>query len=262
MIIQAADPAIEAHNITVIYNRKPVLWNIDFTIPTGKITGIMGPNGAGKSTLIKSLLGLVELDSGYAKFFGRSLSENRFRVGYIPQRQTIDWDFPATVLDVVTMGLFQTKGLFGRLTKNDRMVVQEALEQVGMSSYSGRQISQLSGGQQQRVFIARAIAQQAELYLLDEPFAGVDASTEQSIVKLLGEMRAAGKTIVVVHHDLQSARNYFDWLGSAQYITHRQRPNRKSVHRRFAACYLQRKTYRIVKSGRSTQRPQFSCQRA
>jgi manganese/zinc/iron transport system ATP- binding protein len=212
MIIHTQDPAIEAHNLTVIYNRKPVLWNIDFTLPQGKLTGIMGPNGAGKSTLIKAILGLVPLNSGYARIFGEELNTVRQRVGYIPQRQTIDWDFPATVRDVVTMGRFQKKGLFKRLDQHDRQIVAEALEQVGMTGYAGRQISQLSGGQQQRVFLARAIAQQATLYLLDEPFAGVDASTEQSIMRLLREMISAGKTIVVIHHDLHSARDYFDWL--------------------------------------------------
>jgi len=212
MIIQAHNQALEAHNITVMYHRKPVLWNIDFTLPAGMITGIMGPNGAGKSTLLKAILGLVPLNSGYARIFGQELDSVRKRVGYIPQRQTIDWDFPATVQDVVSMGRFQNLGLFRRFNPNDRQIVQNAIEQVGMSSFAGRQISQLSGGQQQRVFIARAIAQEADIYLLDEPFAGVDASTEQSIMQLLGQMKSAGKTIVVVHHDLQSARLYFDWL--------------------------------------------------
>lgn len=212
MIIQAHNQALEAHNITVMYHRKPVLWNIDFTLPAGMITGIMGPNGAGKSTLLKAILGLVPLNSGYARIFGQDLDSVRKRVGYIPQRQTIDWDFPATVQDVVSMGRFQNLGLFKRFNANDRQIVQNAIEQVGMSSFAGRQISQLSGGQQQRVFIARAIAQEADIYLLDEPFAGVDASTEQSIMQLLGQMKSAGKTIVVVHHDLQSARLYFDWL--------------------------------------------------
>lgn len=212
MIIQAKNQAIEAHNLTVIYNKKPVLWNIDFTLPLGEITGIMGPNGAGKSTLIKAILGLVALDSGYARVFDKKLDEVRDKVAYIPQRQSIDWDFPATVRDVVTMGRFQSKGLFKRMGNEDRRIIDEALSQVGMSSYAGRQISQLSGGQQQRVFLARALAQQAELYLLDEPFAWVDASTEQSIMDLLVRMKRAGKTVVVVHHDLQTARHYFDWL--------------------------------------------------
>jgi manganese/zinc/iron transport system ATP- binding protein len=204
--------AIEVHNLTVIYHRKPVLWNIDFSLPEGQIIGIMGPNGAGKSTLIKAILGLVPLNSGYSKIFGNSLESERKRVSYIPQRQTIDWDFPATVLDVVLMGRYQHRGLFGRLSAEDKRIANEALEQVAMSGYANRQISQLSGGQQQRVFLARALAQKADLYLLDEPFVGVDASTEQSIVTLLREMKSQGKTIVVVHHDLHTAREYFDWI--------------------------------------------------
>lgn len=212
MIIQAPDPSIEAHNLTVIYNRKPVLWNIDFTLPQGQIIGIMGPNGAGKSTLIKAILGLVPPNSGYARVFGRELSQVRDRVSYIPQRQTIDWDFPATVLDVVLMGRYRQRGLFRRLTAQDRQIAQRAIEQLNMQSYAGRQISQLSGGQQQRVFLARALAQQADLYLLDEPFVGVDASTEQSIMEILRTMKNEGKTIIVIHHDLHSAREYFDWL--------------------------------------------------
>ncbi|HPH83692.1 MAG TPA: metal ABC transporter ATP-binding protein [Flavobacteriales bacterium] len=206
------NPSIEAHNLTVIYHRKPVLWNIDFFLPQGQIIGIMGPNGAGKSTLIKAILGLVPLNSGYSRVYGQELKQVHKRVSYIPQRQTVDWDFPATVLDVVLMGRYQQRGMFSRITAEDRAIAKEALEQVNMVSYADRQISQLSGGQQQRVFLARALAQQADLYLLDEPFVGVDAATEQSIMDMLRRMRAAGKTIVVVHHDLHTAPEYFDWL--------------------------------------------------
>jgi manganese/zinc/iron transport system ATP- binding protein len=206
------NPSIEAHNLTVIYHRKPVLWNIDFFLPQGQIIGIMGPNGAGKSTLIKAILGLVPLNSGYSRVYGQELKQVRKRVSYIPQRQTVDWDFPATVLDVVLMGRYQQRGMFSRITAEDRVIAKEALEQVNMVSYADRQISQLSGGQQQRVFLARALAQQADLYLLDEPFVGVDAATEQSIMDMLRRMKAAGKTIVVVHHDLHTAPEYFDWL--------------------------------------------------
>jgi manganese/zinc/iron transport system ATP- binding protein len=212
MIINVQDPSLEAHNLTVIYHRKPVLWNIDFSLPKGEIIGIMGPNGAGKSTLIKAILGLAPLNSGYSKIFGKSLNEVRKQVSYIPQRQTIDWDFPASVFDVVMMGRYPSLGLFKRITKNDREIVQSALEQVNMSEYANRQISQLSGGQQQRVFLARALAQQADLYLLDEPFVGVDASTEAAIMQLLRNMKNEGKTIVVVHHDLHTAAEYFNWL--------------------------------------------------
>ncbi len=206
------NPSIEAHNLTVIYHRKPVLWNIDFLLPQGQIIGIMGPNGAGKSTLVKAILGLVPLNSGYARVYGEELTKVRKRVSYIPQRQTVDWDFPATVLDVVLMGRYQQRGMFQRISTEDKKIAGEALEQVNMLTYSNRQISQLSGGQQQRVFLARALAQQADLYLLDEPFVGVDAATEQSIVEMLRKMKAAGKTIIVVHHDLHTAPEYFDWL--------------------------------------------------
>lgn len=212
MIVNVSNPSLETHNLTVIYHRKPVLWNIDFHLPQGKIIGIMGPNGAGKSTLIKAILGLVKVNSGYSKVFGEELNTVRKRVSYIPQRQTVDWDFPATVLDVVLMGRYQQLGLFGRITGKDKQIAQESLTQVNMAAYASRQISQLSGGQQQRVFLARALAQQADLYLLDEPFAGVDAGTEQSIMDMLRIMKSQGKTIVVVHHDLHTAREYFDWL--------------------------------------------------
>ncbi|MCB0820661.1 MAG: metal ABC transporter ATP-binding protein, partial [Bacteroidetes bacterium] len=199
-------------NLTVIYHKKPVLWNIDFELPVGEIIGIMGPNGAGKSTLVKAILGLVPINSGYSRVFGKPYNEVRGRVSYIPQRQTVDWDFPATVKEVVTMGRFQQRGLFGRLSADDQRIVNESLEKVGMLAFAERQISQLSGGQQQRVFIARALAQQADLYLLDEPFVGVDASTESAIIEMIREMRKAGKTIVVVHHDLHTAPEYFSWI--------------------------------------------------
>jgi len=212
MIVNVSDPSLETHNLTVIYHRKPVLWNIDFHLPQGKIIGIMGPNGAGKSTLIKAVLGLVKVNSGHSKIFGQDLNDVRKRVSYIPQQQTVDWDFPATVMDVVLMGRYQKLGLFGRVTASDKAIVKEALEQVNMTAYADRQISQLSGGQRQRVFLARALAQQSDLYLLDEPFAGVDAGTEQSIVDVLRVMKSEGKTIIVVHHDLHTAREYFDWL--------------------------------------------------
>ena len=204
--------ALEAHNLTVIYHKKPVLWNIDFALPAGEIIGIMGPNGAGKSTLVKAILGLVPLNSGYSRVFDQEFEKVRHRVSYIPQRQTVDWDFPATVRDVVMTGRFQQRGMFGRMNDEDRRIVSDALEKVGMSAFAGRQISQLSGGQQQRVFIARALAQQADLYLLDEPFVGVDASTEAAIVDMIRAMRDEGKTIVVVHHDLHTAPEYFTWL--------------------------------------------------
>jgi manganese/zinc/iron transport system ATP- binding protein len=204
--------ALEVHNLTASYNRKPVLWDIDFKLPQHKIIGIVGPNGSGKTTLLKTIMGLIKPDSGYAELFGKPLDEIRNRVAYVPQRESVDWDFPASVMDVVLMGRYRQKNLFKRLTREDRRLATEALERVNMLEYANRQISQLSGGQQQRVFIARSLAQQADIYLMDEPFAGVDASTEESILNLLSEMRQKGKTVVIVHHDLQTAQSYFDWI--------------------------------------------------
>lgn len=204
--------ALEVHDLTVSYSRKPVLWDIDFSLPEGCIAGIIGPNGAGKSTLLKSIMDIVPSSSGYVKLFGKSLDQARSRVSYVPQRESVDWDFPASVLDVVLMGRFGKLGLFKRPGKKDRDRAMDCLEKVGMTAFAKRQISQLSGGQQQRVFLARALAQEADLYLMDEPFAGVDAATEDAIIALLREMSAQNKTIIVVHHDLQSAVTYFDWI--------------------------------------------------
>ncbi len=212
MLVQVDNPLIEVHDLTVSYDKKPVLWNIDFSLAAGQIIGIIGPNGAGKSTLLKSIMSLIEPQSGYVKIYGKSIDDVRGKISYVPQRESVDWDFPASVLDVVLMGRYQKRGLFGRYNKEDKRIAQESLEKVGMQGFVKRQISQLSGGQQQRVFLARALAQQTELYLMDEPFAGVDASTEESILNLMKEMTQAGKTILVVHHDLQTAFKYFDWM--------------------------------------------------
>ena len=212
MIIQAEDPVLEIHDLTVSYDRKPVLWDIDLTLPKGQLIGIVGPNGAGKSTLIKAIMELVPNSSGYIKLFDKSLKQVRNKISYVPQRESVDWDFPASVLDVVLMGRYGKLGLFKRPRKADKEVAMDALRKVGMEAYIHRQISQLSGGQQQRVFLARALAQQADLYFMDEPFAGVDAATEKAIIQLLREMSAKGNTVVVVHHDLQSVSQYFDWL--------------------------------------------------
>ncbi|SFC55710.1 manganese/zinc/iron transport system ATP-binding protein [Parapedobacter composti] len=212
MIIHTKEPVLEVHDLTVSYSRKPVLWGIDFTLPAGCVAGIMGPNGAGKSTLLKSIMGLIPPSSGYVKLFNRPLEDVRHRVSYVPQRESVDWDFPVSVLDVVLMGRYGKVGLLRSTGRRDREIALECLEKVGMQAYTKRQISQLSGGQQQRVFLARALAQEADFYFMDEPFAGVDAATEQTIVGLLRDMAAAGKTVVVVHHDLQSAREYFDWI--------------------------------------------------
>lgn len=204
--------AIETHNLTVSYNRRPVLWNIDFKIPVGQITGIIGPNGSGKTTLLKAIMGLVNTSSGYVKIFDAELEEVRSKISYVPQRESVDWDFPASVMDVVLMGRYSKKNLFKRISKADYDLAAEALEKVNMLAFSHRQISQLSGGQQQRVFIARSLAQGADLYILDEPFVGVDAATEEAILLLFSEMKQQGKTVVVVHHDLQTAKDYFDWI--------------------------------------------------
>ena len=211
MIHHVDNPVVELHDITVTYHKKPVLWDIDLTLPAGSIIGIIGPNGAGKSTLIKAMMGLVEISSGYVKILEQDLDQVRSKVSYVPQKESVDWDFPASVLDVVLMGRYGKLGLFARPRKADKEVAMECLHRVDMDGYAGRQISQLSGGQQQRVFLARALAQEADIYFMDEPFAGVDAATEKAIVKLMKIMSKQGKTVVVVHHDLQSAREYFDW---------------------------------------------------
>ncbi|HWK99834.1 MAG TPA: metal ABC transporter ATP-binding protein [Parapedobacter sp.] len=212
MIIHTQDPILEVHDLTVTYGRKPVLWGVDFTLPTGCIAGIVGPNGAGKSTLLKTIMGLIPPSSGYVKLFDKPLDDVRAQVSYVPQRESVDWDFPVSVLDVVLMGRYGKVGLLRNTGTHDRNIALECLEKVGMTAFAKRQISQLSGGQQQRVFLARALAQEADIYFMDEPFAGVDAATEQAIIELLREMASNGKTIVVVHHDLQSARSYFDWI--------------------------------------------------
>jgi manganese/zinc/iron transport system ATP- binding protein len=203
---------VEVHDVTVAYHRKPVLWDIDLLIPSRRLVAIVGPNGAGKSTLLKAILGLVPLASGRIEIFGEPLARARRRIGYVPQRETVDWDFPVDALDVVLMGRYGRLGWVRRPGSNDRRIALRALEQVGMAAFARRQISQLSGGQQQRVFLARALAQEADLYFMDEPFAGVDAATEQAIVGVLRDLRARGRTVVAVHHDLQSVPDYFDYL--------------------------------------------------
>lgn len=212
MITQIENPALEIHDLTVSYDKKPVLWGIDLSLPNGSLCGIIGPNGAGKSTLIKAIMDLVEINSGYVKLFDQELNDVRKKISYVPQRESVDWDFPASVLDVVLMGRYSRLGLFKRPRKADKEAAMQALEMVGMDKFYKRQISQLSGGQQQRVFLARALTQNADMYFLDEPFAGVDAATEKAIVKILQSLSKEGKTIIVVHHDLQSVETYFDWV--------------------------------------------------
>ncbi len=200
------------HDMTVAYHSKPVLWDVDFVAPAGRLIGIMGPNGAGKSTLIKAVLDLVPKASGEILVHGKPYRRQRRKVAYVPQRESVDWDFPVNAIDVVAMGLYGQIGWFRPVRASHRRRAIEALDRVAMADYAERQISQLSGGQQQRVFLARALVQEAELYLMDEPFAGVDAATERAIVTLLQDLRTAGKTVLVVHHDLQTAADYFDYL--------------------------------------------------
>jgi manganese/zinc/iron transport system ATP- binding protein len=204
-------PAIEVADLTVAYGSTPVLWDVDLTVPPGVLMSIVGPNGAGKTTLIKAILGLVRPAAGRVLIQGRPYQEQRRLVAYVPQRRTVDWDFPTNVLDVVLMGRYGALGWIRRPGRNDRTRALEALEQVGMAHLADRQISQLSGGQQQRVFLARALVQDARVYLMDEPFQGVDATTERAIVDLLQRLRAEGRTVVCVHHDLQTVAEYFDW---------------------------------------------------
>lgn len=204
------DIAIKLEDLTVAYEEKPVLWDIDLSIPKGSLMAIIGPNGAGKSTLIKSALGLVQPVAGQILFFGKDYKSQRKKIAYVPQRTSVDWDFPTSVMDVALMGTYGNLGWFKRPGKNERTKAKESLEKVGMLKYINRQISQLSGGQQQRVFIARALLQDAEIYLMDEPFQGVDATTEKTIIKLLKELRDKKKTVVCVHHDLTTVKEYFD----------------------------------------------------
>ncbi|MBK1832944.1 metal ABC transporter ATP-binding protein [Roseibacillus ishigakijimensis] len=203
---------LAVHDLTVAYHRKPVLWDLDLDIPDGKLVGIVGPNGAGKSTLLKACLELIPRTSGEVAIYGEPYKKQRQLVGYVPQRESVDWDFPVSALDVVAMGTYRKLGWLKRVGKREREIARKALEQVGIGELADRQISQLSGGQQQRVFLARALAQDAQLYFMDEPFAAVDAATEQAIVKLLQELNARGKTCLVVHHDLATVARYFDWV--------------------------------------------------
>ena len=209
-VMENNDYALEVTDLTVAYDNKPALWDIDLNVPKGVLMAIVGPNGAGKTTLIKAIQGLVSIAAGRVLVFGKQYSENRKLVAYVPQRGSVDWDFPTSVVDVVKMGTYGSLGWFKRPGKKEHLLALEALDKVGMLEFHNRQISKLSGGQQQRVFLARALVQDAEIYLMDEPFQGVDATTEKAIVAILKELRSKGKTIVVVHHDLQTVREYFD----------------------------------------------------
>jgi len=209
-IVEQEPFPIWVNDLTVAYHRKPVLWDVDLTLPEGKLIAVVGPNGAGKSTLIKSILGLVPRATGDIRIYGRPYEAQRRLVGYVPQRESVDWDFPVSAADVVAMGLYGQIGWIKPVSRRHREQAVEELRKVGMEAYADRQISQLSGGQQQRVFLARALAQDARVYFMDEPFAGVDVATEKAIVALLKELKTAGKTCVVVHHDLQTVTAYFD----------------------------------------------------
>lgn len=206
------DFALSVEDLTVAYDEKPAIWDIDLDVPEGVLMGVVGPNGAGKSTLIKAVLNLVPRAAGAVSFYGQPYEAARSLVGYVPQRGSVDWDFPTSVLDVVTMGLYGKLGWFRRPGQAEREQALGALEQVGLVDFANRQISQLSGGQQQRTFLARALVQDAQIYFMDEPFAAVDAVTEKAIVDILRELNQRGKTVLVVHHDLQTVAEYFDWV--------------------------------------------------
>lgn len=208
----ALNAALHINQLSVNYDKTPVLWDISCSIPAGKLVGIIGPNGSGKTTFIKSILGLVPSISGKVEFFGKSLKNMRKHIAYVPQRESVDWDFPITVRDLVLMGRYGQLGLFKRPSKADWAAADHCLDLVGMTAYASRQISQLSGGQQQRVFIARALLQEADIYFMDEPFAGIDMGSEGVIMELLRQLKNNGKTVFVVHHDLNTVESYFDWV--------------------------------------------------
>ena len=205
-----SEVSIEISGVNISYDRKRVLSNIYLNIESGHIYGVIGPNGAGKSTLFKAILGLIEPNSGYIRVLDQEIEKTRKKVAYVPQRDEIDWDFPATVYDIVQMGRYPHKKVLQRLNNHDKLITDEALEKVGMTSFRDRQIGALSGGQQQRVFIARALCQEAEIFLLDEPFVGVDITTENKIMGILKDLAKEDKTILIVHHDLATANEYFD----------------------------------------------------
>lgn len=204
--------AIEVEQLSVSYGKTPVLWDIHFSVPTAVRVGIIGPNGAGKSSLLKALMGVVKPLTGQVRLFNQPLNAVKHRIAYVPQRNAIDWDFPATVLDVVLMGTYGKLGLFRWPGTRERHTAYTALDKVGMVPFAHCQIGELSGGQQQRVFFARALAQEADLYCMDEPFAGIDMATEKALADLLNQLKKEGKTMLIVHHDLSTVTRYYDWL--------------------------------------------------
>lgn len=206
------DLVLDVEKLTVSYDRDPVLLGVDLSVARGRLVGVVGPNGAGKSTLIKAILGLLPLDAGRVRVFGQPIKKVRRRVVYVPQRSSVDWDFPVTARDVVLMGCYSKRAWWSRPSREDRTIAAEALAKMEMSEHAERPIANLSGGQQQRVFLARALAQAGDLYFMDEPFVGVDAATERAIIGMLRELRDAGRSVIVVNHDLNTARHYFDDL--------------------------------------------------
>ncbi len=208
----SADLPLLVQGLTVTYENRPALWNIDYSVAQGTLSAIIGPNGAGKSTLLKAVLDLVPRLAGKIMLFGQPLQKVRGLVAYIPQRADVDWDFPASVLDVVTMGLYANIGTGRPVRRRHREAAREFLDRVALADLADRQIGQLSGGQQQRVFVARALAQNARLYLMDEPFNGIDAATETALAAILQELKQSGASAVCVHHDLQTVNRYFDHL--------------------------------------------------
>lgn len=204
--------AVEIHNLNAGYAGRQALWDINLTIPKGILCGIIGPNGSGKSTLLKSIMGLHKPDSGSIKVLGDNIDNIRHKVSFVPQREKIDWDYPVSVFDVALMGRYSPGNIFRRTSRIDIEIALEALKKVNLFEYKDKHISQLSGGQQQRVFLARALAQQAELFIMDEPFAAVDAVTEDAILSLMQDMKKEGKTVIIVHHDIQTAKEFFDYI--------------------------------------------------
>jgi manganese/zinc/iron transport system ATP- binding protein len=202
---------IEITDLTVSYDKKPVLWDIQFSVPKGALVAVIGPNGAGKSTLIQSIMGFISPNSGKIRFFGKTVKEFYKKIAYVGQRALIDWDFPITVIEVLEMGIYGKLGWFKRLSKKDKKRVEEVLEKIGLKELASRQISELSGGQQQRLFIGRSLLQDADIYFLDEPFQGIDVNAEMLIVEILKDLAKKGKTIFVVHHDLNTVESYFDY---------------------------------------------------